>query len=109
MSPIPEITVAELKALLDTGHTPFLLDVRRPEESEIATLGGTVVPLPELPDRFEELEAHKNEDIIIYCRSGSRSGQATAFLQSVGFSNVRNLKGGVLAWSREIDPTMPTY
>jgi sulfur-carrier protein adenylyltransferase/sulfurtransferase len=106
---IPEITVIELKARMDEGRTPFLLDVRRPEELAIANLGGRLIPLAELPERLDELESLKDEEIVVYCRSGARSGQAVAFLHSVGFSNARNLKGGIIAWSREIDPSMQAY
>ena len=105
---IPEMTVSELKELMDEGKMPFLLDVRRPEEYQIANLNGHLIQLDYLPDRLEEIESHKNEQIVVYCRSGARSGRAVQFLRAQGYDAV-NLKGGVLAWSAEIDPTMPRY
>ena len=107
---IPEISVRQLKALIDAGQRPFLLDIREPHERAIADLeGGTLIPMYELPQRIDELEPYRDESIVVYCRSGSRSAQVVQFLQAMGFENARNLMGGVLAWSREIDPSMPTY
>ena len=106
---VPEISVQELKDLMDRGARPFLLDVRREDEYAIANLNGELIPLQELPSRLDELEAHRAEPVVVYCRSGARSAQAVAFLQSEGFQNVKNLKGGLLAWSRDIDSSMPTY
>lgn len=109
MAGIPEITVKELKDRLDAGETPFLLDVRRQEEHDFVNIGGKLIQLDYLPDHLDELSDQKNEEIIVYCRSGARSGRAVQFLQSNGFDQAINLKGGVLAWSAEIDPSMPTY
>ena len=109
MSQIPEITVSELKKRLDEGQTPYILDVRRKEEHDFVNIGGHLIQLDYLPDHIGELEAHKNEEIIVYCRSGARSGRAVQFLQSQGFEQATNLKGGILAWSAEIDPSLPTY
>lgn len=107
--PVPELSVQELKDMMDRGARPFLLDVRRPDEYAVANLKGKLIPLQELPARLDELEAHKEEPIVVYCRSGARSGQAVAYLQARGFEGAQNLKGGILAWSREIDPSVPTY
>ena len=109
MPQIPEITVSTLKERLDSGETPFILDVRRKEEHEFVNIGGRLIQLDYLPDHLEELEAHKDEEIIVYCRSGARSGRAVQFLQSQGFEKAVNLTGGILAWSAEIDPSLPTY
>lgn len=106
---VPEITVQELKSRLDKGERPFILDVRRPEEYEIANLSGKLIPLQELPERLDEVEPYKDQEIVVHCRSGARSAQAVEYLRSQGFKKARNLKGGVLAWSKEIDPSMPTY
>jgi len=106
---LSEMTVSELKARIDEGRTPFLLDVRRPEEYEIANLNGKLIPLHELPNRLDEIADHRSDEIVVYCRSGARSAQAVAFLRAQGFAGAHNMKGGVLAWSREIDPSMPTY
>lgn len=108
-SAVPEITVQELKAMIDQNETPFILDVREEREYAVANLNGTLIPLNQLPHRLDELEDHKEELIVVHCRSGARSAQAVRFMQSMGFSNAKNLKGGVLAWSKEVDPSMPTY
>ena len=110
MASVPEITVRELKDRLDQGETPFILDVREPHEYEIANLGGALVPLGSLPDRLDEIREHRHDDlVVVHCRSGARSANAVAFLQQHGFDNAVNLKGGVLAWSDQIDPSLPTY
>ena len=106
---VPEITVQELKALMDAGETPFILDVREEQEYAIANLAGMLIPLRQLPNRLDELEEHKDALIVVHCRSGPRSAQAVQYLRSFGFEQATNLRGGVLAWSREIDPSMPTY
>ncbi len=106
---LPEITVRELKDRIDQGNRPFILDVRKPQEYDIANLGGTLIPLDELPDRLDELADRKQEDIVVHCRSGGRSSQAVQLMRARGFEHASNLKGGVLAWSDEIDPSLPKY
>lgn len=106
---VPEITVQELKAMQEQGETPLILDVREEHEYAIANLDGTLIPLQQLPNRLDELEDRRDELIVVHCRSGGRSAQAVQYLRAFGFENAKNLKGGILAWSREIDPTMPTY
>ena len=106
---IPEITVRELDQSSRDGDRPFVLDVRQPEEYEIGNIDGVLIPLGELPDRLAELDAHRDAPkIVVHCRSGGRSGKAVEFLQSHGFDNVVNLKGGILAWNAEIDPSVST-
>jgi adenylyltransferase/sulfurtransferase len=103
-----DIEPRELNERLKNGNRPFLLDVRNPEEWAITKIeGATLIPLPDLPQRYPELPA--NQEIVVYCRSGGRSGQAAQFLRDKGYQNVRNLPGGTLRWSDEIDPTMPKY
>lgn len=103
-----DIEPKELSGRISSGNAPFLLDVRNPEEWAITRLeGATLIPLPELASRYVELPG--NEEIVVYCRSGGRSAQAVEFLRSKGFQKVRNLPGGTLRWSDEIDPTMPKY
>ena len=109
MPGIPEITVKTLKERIDSGDEPFLLDVRRQKERDFVNIGGKLIELDSLPDHVEELADQKDDEIIVYCRSGARSARAVQFLQSQGFEKVYNLKGGILAWSAEIDPSMPTY
>ena len=106
---IPEITVKEFKERLDRGDKMFVLDVRQPHETEICSLGGTLIPVAELPQRLDEIADHRDEDVIVYCRSGARSGRAVEMMRQRGFTKALNLKGGVLAWSDEVDPTMPKY
>lgn len=108
--PVPVYSPAQLKQLLDTGETVLLIDVREPAEWNISNLGefgARMIPLQELPQRLDEIEADAN--IVVYCRSGSRSEMAARFMLGNGFERVTNLAGGINAWAREIDPSMPTY
>jgi adenylyltransferase/sulfurtransferase len=105
-----EITAEELKARLDRGERPALLDVREPFEWNIVNLGeygARMIPLKELPQREAELD--RSQELILYCRSGSRSARAVEYLRSRGFTNVHNLKGGVRGWAQDVDPSLPTY
>jgi adenylyltransferase/sulfurtransferase len=103
-----ETTVEELKRRIDRGEQLFILDVRNPEEFQICRIpGSTLLPLPQLPQRFGELD--RGREIIIHCKSGMRSLKATQFLRQQGFDKIKNLKGGILAWADKIDPGMPKY
>ncbi|MGQ0563030.1 MAG: molybdopterin-synthase adenylyltransferase MoeB [Gemmatimonadota bacterium] len=107
---VAEITVTALKERLDRGERPILIDVREPFEWKIANLGeygAKLISLRDVPSRAGELDPH--DEIIVYCRSGSRSSNAVEYLQSQGFEHVLNVKGGILEWAREIDPSMPSY
>src|SRR6202142_2801375 len=104
---IPVITPMELKARQDRGDDLFILDVREPHEYQICNLNGKLIPLGELPRRVSELDSSR--EMVVHCRSGKRSADAIHFLQKAGFKKLLNLKGGVLAWSDEVDPTMPKY
>ncbi|RMF62703.1 MAG: molybdopterin-synthase adenylyltransferase MoeB [Bacteroidetes bacterium] len=106
---VPEITVTELKARLDRGERPFILDVRKPHEYEIANLGAPLIPVDELADRLDELAPYRDQEIIVHCRSGARSARAVKLLREHGFHGAVNLKGGILAWSDEVDPGVPKY
>lgn len=97
-----DISVEELKEKLDKGETFNFLDVREEYEYEEQNLGAKLIPLGDLPDRLDEIEAWKGEEVIVHCRSGARSGKAKAFLTAQGFSNVRNVLGGILAFN-ELD------
>ena len=93
-----EITTAELKDRLSAGEAPFLLDVRQPEEFAAQHIpGSTLIPLGELPGRLDELEQYRDQEIVVICRSGNRSGQACMFLEMSGFSKAKNMRGGMLA------------
>ena len=106
---IPQITVETLKKKIDAKEDFFLLDVREPHEVPIANLGAPLIPVGELEKRIGELAAHKDQEIVIHCRSGARSQKAALILKNAGFKNVENLAGGILAWADKIDPTMPKY
>ena len=95
-----DITVAELKQRMDNGEELNLFDVREEWEFEEYNIGAQLIPLPQLPQRINELQALKNEEIILHCRSGARSGQAKEFLKQRGFTNVRNLIGGMVEWQQ---------
>jgi len=105
---IEELNAIQLKAELDEGRELFLLDVRNPMEREICYLEGShLIPLDQLMNRIHELDsAH---DTVVYCRSGARSAQAIQMMQQAGFRKLRNLRGGILAWSDEVDSSVPKY
>ncbi len=104
---VPEITVQELKSKLDNGEDINVLDVREPHEYEVANIGVKLVPLGELPRRLAEFD--RDENFAIHCKTGGRSSKAVKLLQDAGFQNVYNVKGGITAWSEEIDPSVPKY
>lgn len=94
-----EITVSELKSRMEAGEKINLLDVREPHEREVFNIGGTLFPLGKVMGmQLEDIDDLKEEEVIVYCRSGNRSAQACYMLQQFGFANVKNLKGGMLAW-----------
>jgi sulfur-carrier protein adenylyltransferase/sulfurtransferase len=103
-----EVTVQELKDLIDSGADFQLIDVREPHEYEICNLGGELIPQGEIPHHVDRVS--KDKKVILQCRSGARSGNMVQWLEkNHGFTNLYNLKGGILAWAREIDTSMPTY
>jgi adenylyltransferase/sulfurtransferase len=103
-----ETTVEELKSRLDRREKVFILDVRNPEEYQICRIPGSMLlPLPELPQRFGELD--RAREMVVHCKSGMRSAKAIQFLRQQGFSKLKNLKGGILAWADKVDPSMPKY
>ena len=107
---VPEVTVQYLKALRDADAAPFVLDVRKPFEDEIASLGADqLIPHDELEFRLSELKVDRDADIIVHCRSGVRSAKAVRVLHAAGFERAVNLAGGILAWGRDVDPTVAEY
>lgn len=104
---VPEITPKQLKQRLDRGDDLYILDVREPHEYQICNLNGHLIPLGDLPKRVSELDSSR--EIVAHCRSGKRSADAIEFLTKAGFRKIWNLKGGILAWSDEVDPSMPKY
>jgi rhodanese-related sulfurtransferase len=104
----PEVTPVELKAWLDSGKPVQLLDVREPAEDAICRIEGAVlIPLGSLTDRLDEVD--RTRTVVVHCRSGVRSARAVAFLRQAGFARTYNLRGGILAWARDVDPTLATY
>src|SRR5437870_5258197 len=103
----PEPPPPELISRLDRGDDLFILDVREPHEFQICNLKGHLIPLGELPRRVHEVDSSR--EIVAHCRSGKRSAEAVDFLRKAGFRKVLNLKGGILAWSDEVDPSLPKY
>jgi adenylyltransferase/sulfurtransferase len=103
-----EITVQDLKAKMNAGDDFQLIDVREPHEAEIAQIGGELIPMGEVLSNIDKISRDKM--VVIHCRSGARSGTIVNALEAQhGFTNLYNLKGGILAWAREIDPTIPQY
>ena len=93
------ITPEEVKERLDKGEQLNLVDVREPHERAEVNLGGVHIPLGQVQMmQVDQLENLKNEEVIVYCRSGNRSGQAAMILDTLGFANTKNLSGGMLAW-----------
>ena len=103
-----EVTVQELKALKEKGADFQLIDVREPHEYEICNLEGELIPQGDIPSNVDKIS--KDKQVIIHCRSGARSGNMVQWLEkNHRFTNLYNLKGGITAWAKEIDTTMPTY
>jgi rhodanese-related sulfurtransferase len=103
-----EIGVDELKERMDRGEAPPILDVREPQEFEICRIPGAVlIPMRELPSRLNELDP--GTELVVHCRSGVRSANATLWLRTQGFVRVRNLTGGILEWIDKVDPSQPKY
>ena len=97
------ITVQELKEKIDAGEKINLVDVREPDERAAFNIGGIFLPLGKIQTmQTDELDDLKNEEVIFYCRSGNRSGQACLILETMGFTNVRNVVGGMNEWQEKI-------
>ncbi len=93
------ISIEELKTRIDAGEQLHLVDVREPHEHADFNIGGILLPLGKVQTmQVDDIEAIKNEEVIVYCRSGNRSGQACLLLETFGFTNIKNVTGGMLAW-----------
>ena len=101
------ITVSELKAWRDGNEDFQLIDVREPFEYEMSNINGENIPLAGIV--IEAAKVSKDKPVIMQCRSGARSAAAVAQLEQLGYTNVYNLKGGILAWQESYDPNMPVY
>jgi molybdopterin/thiamine biosynthesis adenylyltransferase/rhodanese-related sulfurtransferase len=111
---IPQVTVEEYKARLDRiakegGDKPFLLDVREPHEYQIVNLGAPLIPVGQVADRVSEIPVAKDAEILVHCKAGGRSQKAALALKAAGFTNVKNLAGGITAWAERIDLSLPKY
>jgi molybdopterin/thiamine biosynthesis adenylyltransferase/rhodanese-related sulfurtransferase len=106
---IPQMSVEELKARRDAGTQPFVLDVREPHEYAIVNLGVPQIPVGSLESRLSEIPVAKDAEIVTQCKSGARSQKAALTLKAAGFTNVKNLAGGITAWADRIDPSLPKY
>src|SRR5271169_6298617 len=102
-----EISVDELKQLMDAKADSVVLDVREPNEYQIANIGAQLIPLGTFGAHVNELDPEKR--YIVHCRSGKRSAEACGLMRAMGFQNVQNLTGGILAWADRIDPKMQKY
>ncbi len=105
---LAEITALDLRGLLDSSEPPLVLDVRNPEEALICRIEAAVlIPLPELPARLHEI--NRLRPIVVHCKSGKRSAKAIELMSAAGFSRLTNLQGGILAWIKDVDPSLPSY
>jgi len=105
---IPEVTPVELKKKMDAQEPFVLIDVREPHEYQISRIPGSkLIPLGEVPKRMNELDSA--DEIVVHCKSGMRSAKAVDLLMKSGFLKIHNLKGGILAWSDQVDPSVPKY
>ncbi|PTQ99896.1 rhodanese-related sulfurtransferase [Mucilaginibacter yixingensis] len=102
-----EITVQELKDKLDSGEDFQLIDVREDFEYEMSNLGGTLIPLAGVLIESEKIS--RDKPVVVMCRSGKRSAVAIGQLEQLGYTNLANLQGGILAWAQEIDPDIQVY
>jgi adenylyltransferase/sulfurtransferase len=103
-----EVTATELKARLEDGHPPILLDVRQDWETKLCRLQNSIhIPIEEIELRTEELSPES--EIVVYCHQGVRSAAVAEYLRSLGFTSVKNLAGGLDAWARSVDPSMRRY
>jgi rhodanese-related sulfurtransferase len=109
-NPPTPCSVQALHRRLEAGDAPFLLDVREPDEVAYCALPGIVnLPLSTFVQRADELEPHREAEIVVICHHGVRSEMARAWLSQHGFTGARNLVVGMHAWSTEVDPSVPTY
>lgn len=102
-----EITCRELKQMMDTDEDFQLIDVREEYETDIASIGGELMPMGEIMDNTDKIA--RNKKVVLYCRTGNRSGIIAQALEAQGFDNVYNLKGGIHQWADEIDNSITKY
>jgi adenylyltransferase/sulfurtransferase len=104
------ITATELKAMIDAGNDPYIVDVREPAEYEIVRIPGShLIPKGEIVDGSALASLPSNRQIVLHCKSGARSAEALAVLKQAGYKDAVHVQGGVLAWANQVDPSLPTY
>jgi adenylyltransferase/sulfurtransferase len=104
---VPEILPRDLKARLDNGENILVVDVREPHEHSLCNIGGTLIPMGEIPARVDEIDPGR--EVVVYCRTGRRSAQVVSWLLRSGYEKVWNLSGGIHRWADEVDPSIPKY
>ncbi|MEM9943949.1 MAG: rhodanese-like domain-containing protein [Planctomycetota bacterium] len=105
-----EVSVGEVKALLEQSDPVFLVDCREPNEHDYCQIeGACLIPMNETPQRLSELEPYRDKRLVVHCHHGGRSLQVTQWLRAQGFAQVQNMSGGIDAWSLEVDPEIPRY
>lgn len=102
-----EITVTDLKSKIDSQEDIQLIDIREAYEQDICSIGGELIPMGEIMGSLDKIS--KEKPVVVHCRSGKRSAAIIMHLETMGFENLYNLKGGILAWSDEIDSSIPKY
>jgi len=105
---VPTLSVQDIKARLDANESLLLLDVREPYELMVSQIRGAVnIPMSQLPARQHEIP--RDRPVVVFCRAGVRSARLIAYLQAAGYTNLLNMEGGINAWSKDIDPSIPRY
>jgi adenylyltransferase/sulfurtransferase len=104
---IPQISVKDLKQRIDKGEDLYILDVREPFEYQIANIGGKLIPQNDVPQRLAEIP--RDREIVVHCKMGGRSQKIAEFLHQSGYPQVTNVSGGIIAWSEQVDPSVPKY
>ncbi len=106
---IQQISVEQLKQRIDEGDKPFIVDVREPHEYAIVNLGAPLIPVGQISQRLNELPADKDAEIVVHCKTGGRSQKAAQEIKAAGYTNVKNLAGGITAWAERVDTSLPKY
>ena len=104
---IPQLSVKDLKQRLDSGEDVYILDVREPFEYQIANIGGKLIPQNDVPQRLAEIP--RDREIVVHCKMGGRSQKIAEYLHQSGYPRVTNVSGGIIAWSEQVDPSVPKY
>lgn len=105
-----QMTATELQAMLTSGITPVLIDVREDNELVHGMIDGAIhIPMNDVPGRMEEFAPYKDKSVVLICRSGKRSAQVGQFMEHVGFTDVINLDGGMNSWAADVDTSMTVY